>query len=95
MIGRRIRNSVRSFHLGLLGWHVGQDFPQLRHGGGPAPRAGKLYLPPGGTYFGSRAAYGLTYTSCQESRKFDGLYRRLAAHMGIDAALVRDALEQR
>jgi len=47
MIGRRIRNSVRSFHLGLLGWHVGQDFPQRRHGGGPAPRAGKLYLPPG------------------------------------------------
>ena len=42
----------------------------------------KLYLPPGGRYFGSREAYELTYTSCQDSGIFDGLYRRLAAHMG-------------
>ena len=35
-----------------------------------------------GEDMGSRAAYGLTYTSCQQSRKFDGLYRRLAADIG-------------
>ena len=34
-------------------------------------RAGKLYLPPGGRYFGCRRCHNLTYTSCQESHKFD------------------------
>jgi hypothetical protein len=33
---------------------------------------GKLYLPPGSKYFGSREAYGLTYTSRQESGKSRG-----------------------
>ena len=50
-----------------------------REEGGPPRRAAKLYLPPGGKYFGSRQAHGLTYTSCQESGKYDGLFRRLAA----------------
>ena len=46
--------------------------PLARNDGGPPRRVAKHYLPPGGTYFGSRQAYGLTYTSCQESGKFDG-----------------------
>ena len=54
----------------------------------------KLYLPPGGKYFGSCEAYELTYTSCQESGKYDGLYRRLAANMGTDAASIRLALKR-
>jgi hypothetical protein len=45
-------------------------------------RAAKLYLPPGGIYFGCRECYGLTYTSSQESHKFDGLYKVLAANVG-------------
>ena len=57
-------------------------------------RGEALYLPPGGKYFGSREAYRLTYTSCQESGKFDGLYRRLAANMGMDVATVRLALKR-
>ena len=68
--------------------------PLARNDGGPPRRVAKLYLPPGGTYFGSRQAYGLTYTSCQESGKFEGLYRRLAAHMGTDAASIRSALKR-
>ena len=32
-------------------------------------RVGKLYLPPGGRYFGCRRCYQLTYRSCQESDK--------------------------
>jgi hypothetical protein len=40
--------------------------PLVRKDGGPPRRAAKLYLPPGGRYFGSRDAYGLTYRSCQE-----------------------------
>ena len=53
--------------------------PLAREDGGPPRRVAKLYLPPGGKYFGSRQAYGLTYTSCQESGKYEGLLRRLAA----------------
>ena len=66
--------------------------PLLRRDDGPPPRAAKLYLPPGCRWFGSRAGYGLTYASCQESGQFRGLFRRLAAEMGTDAAMVRRAL---
>jgi hypothetical protein len=68
--------------------------PLVRKDGGPPRRVAKLYLLPGGKYFGSREAYGLTYTSCQESGKFSGLCRRLAADMGMDEATVRQALER-
>ena len=68
--------------------------PLARQDGGPPRRVAKLYLPPGGSYFGSREAYGLTYTSCQDSGKYDGLYRRLAANMGTDAASIRLALKR-
>jgi hypothetical protein len=52
--------------------------PIVRRDGGPPRRVAKLYLPSGSKYFGSREAYGLTYTSCQESGKSRGLFRRLA-----------------
>ena len=68
--------------------------PLARQDGGPPRRVAKLYLPPGGRYFGSREAYELTYTSCQESGKYDGLYRRLAAEIGTDAASIRSALKR-
>jgi hypothetical protein len=32
-------------------------------------RIGKLYLPPGGCYYGCRHCYDLTYTSCQQHDK--------------------------
>jgi hypothetical protein len=32
-------------------------------------RVGKLYLPPGGRYYGCRQCHDLTYTSCQQSDK--------------------------
>jgi hypothetical protein len=60
--------------------------PLARNDGGPPRRVAKLYLPPGGRYFGSRDAYGLTYTY--------GLYRRLAANMGTDVASIRSALKR-
>jgi len=41
-------------------------------------RVAKLYLPPGGKYFGCRHCYNLTYTSCKESHKFDNLFVLLA-----------------
>jgi hypothetical protein len=68
--------------------------PLARQDGGPPRRVAKLYLPPGGKYFGSREAYRLTYTSCQESGKFDGLCRRLAVELGMDAAAVKSSLKR-
>ena len=32
-------------------------------------RVAKLYVPPGGKYFGCRTCHDLTYTTCQESDK--------------------------
>ena len=52
-------------------------------------RVGKLYLPPGGLYFGCRHCYDLTYTSCQESHKHDGLWRLMAAETGSSPKMVK------
>jgi hypothetical protein len=52
-------------------------------------RVGKLYLPPHGRYFGCRHCHGLTYTSCQESRKYDRLHQAIALNMGRDVGSVR------
>jgi hypothetical protein len=68
--------------------------PLVRRDGGSPRRVAKLYLPPGERYFGSRDGYGLTYTSCQESGQFRGLFRHLAAEMGTDAKAVRAALSE-
>ena len=71
---------------GLRWWFV---CPLVRRDSGPPRRVAKLYLPPGGKYFGSREGYGLTYTSCQESRKFSKLYASLGADMGMDEKTIR------
>jgi len=52
------------------------------HGGGCRRRCSKLYLPPGGDVFACRECYGLSYESCNESHKFDGLFKHLAQGMG-------------
>ena len=52
-------------------------------------RVGKLYLPPGGRYYGCRYCHELTYTSCQESHKYGGLLRRIAGEMGEDLDTVK------
>ena len=48
-------------------------------------RVGKLYLPPGGHYFGCRHCYDLTYRSCQDSHKFDRLYEEIAGMLSRHA----------
>jgi hypothetical protein len=58
-------------------------------------RVGQLYLPPGGRYFGCWHCHGLTYTSCQESHKYDATARRLAAALGEDFRKVRRGLARR
>jgi hypothetical protein len=53
-------------------------------------RVGKLYLPPGGKYFGCRHCYNLTYKSCQESDKRINFYWKNPAAM--KAAMEADRL---
>ena len=55
-------------------------------------RVGVLYLA-GHKYFGCRYCYNLTYGSCKESHKFDGLYRKIGMNMGITAKQVKEALK--
>jgi hypothetical protein len=57
-------------------------------------RVGKLYLPPGARYFGCRLCYDLTYTSCQESHKYDRLHGLMAAEMGEDLRTARWAMRE-
>ena len=44
---------------------------------------GRLYLSPGYKYFGFRHCYELTYTSCQESHKYDSLFRKVGMKLLI------------
>lgn len=58
-------------------------------GGKPCRRrVSKLYLPPGGLYFGCRHCYDLTYTSSQESHQWDRLYALIGQEMGLDTRSV-------
>jgi hypothetical protein len=72
---------------GLRWWFI---CPLLVVNGRPCGRrVGKLYLPPHARYFGCRHCHDLTYTSCQESRKYDSLHRFMARNMGQDFATVK------
>ncbi len=55
-------------------------------------RVRKLFMPPRETHFHCRTCGGLSYRSCQESRKFQGLYRLMARSMGTSPEAVRQAL---
>lgn len=55
-------------------------------------RVGKLYLPPGEFYFKCLQCHDLTYLSCQESHKWDNLYRDFARKIGTDFETVREVL---
>ncbi len=68
--------------------------PLKRNDGGPPRRVAKLHLPPGGRYFGSRQAYDLTYTSCQESGKHEALFASLARELGTDIGTIRRSLRR-
>jgi hypothetical protein len=89
----KVRLVTTTPHYGGLRWWF--ICPLVRRDGGPPRRVAKLYLPPGGKYFGSREGYGLTYTSCQESGKNRKFWTTLAADMGTDTRMVRRALRGR
>jgi len=57
-------------------------------------RVGKLYLAPGSKHFFRRACQDLTYTSCQESHKFDSVYSIFARDSGMSIQEVKEALRR-
>ncbi len=67
---------------GLRWWFI---CPLTLNGCSCGRRVGKLYLPPGGRYFGCRRCYDLTYRSCQDSHRFDELYAAIGARRGLSA----------
>ncbi len=52
-------------------------------------RVGRLYLPPGGKYYGCRVCYDLTYTSCQDSHKFDQVLAMMAKELDTTPATAK------
>ena len=58
-------------------------------------RGRKLYQPPGHHRFLCRDCHDLTYTSCQESHKWDSLYKGLAAGLDLDWRTVGRMLRRR
>jgi hypothetical protein len=76
---------------GLRWWFL---CPLVTWGRACERRVGKLHLPPHGRYFGCRQCHALTYTSCQESRKYDRLFRLVASNMGADFATVKRVMNR-
>lgn len=76
---------------GLRWWFI---CPLTRHGRFCSRRVGKLYLPSGAYYFGCRHCYDLTYTSCQESHKYDSMFAGIGAPMGLSARDVAKLLKR-
>jgi hypothetical protein len=58
--------------------------PLVKNGRPCNRRVSKLYLPPGAAYFGCRHCYELTYTSCNESHKYDSLWKGIATSVNRD-----------
>ena len=82
-----IRLETTPLHFGGRRWWG--ICPLVVNGQACNRRVGKLYLPPGGRYFGCRQCYRLSYTSCQESHKYDGVFRALARDTGMDFLTVK------
>jgi hypothetical protein len=77
---------------GLRWWFT---CPRSKGGTTCGRRAAKLYLPPGGRSFGCRTCYALTYTSAQESRKWDSLARFMAKDSGLPLSAFRSFLNEK
>lgn len=66
---------------GLRYWFL---CPAVKAGVYCGNRAAKLYLPPGGQYFGCRECYDLTYESCQKSHKYDRIIDHIPEDMDLE-----------
>ena len=52
-------------------------------------RVGRLYLPPGKSWFFCRRDWDLTYTSCQQSHAFDSLFEKMGVPLWLGRALLK------
>jgi len=111
VIGTREDPVIRleySWRRGDEEWHRVRDVVQLTystlwHGArcpymvclGCGARVRTLHLPPGGTLFRCRACHDLTYGSCQDSHKYDTLFRSMATDLGMDVGQVTRAMGRR
>jgi hypothetical protein len=74
-------------HFGGVRWWLTCPVPGPH---GPCGRrVGKLHIPPDDVYFGCRHCHRLTYTSAQQSRYNDKVFRLLARTTGFDFADVK------
>jgi hypothetical protein len=64
--------------------------PLIKNGRLCNRRVGRLYHPSGGLYFGCRHCYDLTYTSCQDSHKYDRFLIPMAARLGCSLKEVKN-----
>jgi hypothetical protein len=70
--------------------------PLVKDGRECSRRVRRLYLPPAGKFFGCRQCYNLTYTTCQESHRFDRAFDELAkSFRGTTGKDIRKLLESR
>ncbi len=90
-VNYRLGLAVTRPHFGGHRWWF--ICPLLINGRQCGRRVRKLYLPPHSSYFGCRHCHELTYTSCQESHKYDGLARGLARNLGSDSATVKRIID--
>jgi len=88
---RVLLTTTRPRFGGLRWWFL---CPLSLNGRACGRRVRKLYLPPGSHYFGCRHCFNLTYTSTQESHRFDRVYRVLAGNIGMDFHLVKQAMDR-
>jgi len=72
--GVRLKTTQPNF--GRVRWWF--SCPRVVDGRECGRRVGKLYRPPGGRYFACRRCLDLTYVSCQNSHRYDGLFALMA-----------------
>jgi hypothetical protein len=83
----RVRlTSTRPQFGGLRWWFI---CPLVIDGQACCRRVGKLFLAPGGRYFGCRHCYDLTYTTCQRSHVDECMLRTIAKELGCGIEAVR------
>jgi hypothetical protein len=86
----RVGLTTTAPHFGGLRWWF--VCPLTVNGVPCGRRVGKLYLP--GQYFGCRHCHELTYTSCQESHRYDRLWERIARDTGQDVREVKRIMQR-
>ena len=77
-----IKFTRTSCHFG--GYRYWFVCPVVKDGVYCGNRAAKLYLPPGGQYFGCRECYDLTYESCQKSHKYDRIIDHIPEDLDLE-----------